>query len=193
MIAAPLVAFVNHLLRSEPHARERLAPFTGKRVRVTAPPLPGLHMTVVEGGLLEVRAEGAADVTISLTPAAFPGLFRRDENTLRGIDFTGDAELAAALQFLFRHLEWNAEEDLSRIVGDVAAHRVASMGRDLLAWQKEAAERFGHNLAEYFTEEAGVIAPPADLARFAREIAEVRDAVERLEKRIDRIAAAIQR
>lgn len=193
MLATPLVIFVNHLLRDEPHARARLAPFAGKRVLVTAAALPDLRFAVREGGLLNSVADGAPDVTIKVSPAALPALLRRDENALRGIDFTGDAELAGALQFLLRHLEWEIEEDLARVVGDVAAHRLARTGREFFAWQKEAAERFGQNLAEYFTEEARVLAPPAHLARFGREVAELRDAVERLEKRIDRIAAAVRR
>ena len=105
---------------------------------------------------------------------------------LRSIGFTGDAELAAALQYLAKHLRWEVEEDLSRVVGDVAAHRIASTARDFLAWQKDAGVRLGENVAEYLTEEAALVAPPAALARFGRDVADLVDALERLEKRLDR-------
>ena len=123
-------------------------------------------------------------LVVTLTPAALPALARRDETVLREMTFTGDAELAAALQYLARHLEWDVEEDLSRVVGDVAAHRIAGGARDFVAWQKEAAVRLGQNFAEYLTEEAGVIAPQAAVSGFARAVDDLRDAVERLEKRI---------
>lgn len=191
MTPAPLVAFLNHLLDAAPWARERLAPFAGRTWRVTLAPLPDLTFAVAASGMLE-----AADVTpepdlvVALTPAALPALARRDESVLRETTFTGDAELAATLQFLARHLEWDVEEDLSRVVGDVAAHRIAGGAREFLAWQKEAALRLGQNFAEYLTEEASVIAAPADVTAFAHAVDDLRDAVERLEKRIARLEQA---
>jgi ubiquinone biosynthesis protein UbiJ len=101
--------------------------------------------------------------------------------------FSGDAELAAALQFLFRNLSWDVEEDLARVIGDLAAHRLVNSAREFLTWQKDAAARIGENLAEYLSEEAAMLAPRPELARYAREVAELRDAVERLEKRLERI------
>jgi ubiquinone biosynthesis protein UbiJ len=184
----PLVAFLNHLLEPAPWARERLAPFAGRTWRVTLAPLPDLTFVVAASGTLEASdATPEPDLVVALTPAALPALARRDESVLREMTFSGDAELAAALQFLARHLQWDVEEDLSRVVGDVAAHRIAGGARDFLAWQKEAALRLGQNVAEYLTEEAGVIAAPADVTAFARAVDDLRDAVERLEKRIEHL------
>jgi ubiquinone biosynthesis protein UbiJ len=191
VVSFPVIAFINHLLAEEQWARDKLAPFAGQRVRVTAPALPDLAFAVATDGMLEAAGEGDADLTIGLSPAALPTLLTRDESVLQTITFSGDAELAGTLQFLFRHLRWEVEEDLSRVVGDVAAHRIASTGRAFAAWQKDAAERFGQNVAEYLAEEAELLAPKPDLARFAREVAELVDAVERLEKRLDRIAGAL--
>jgi ubiquinone biosynthesis protein UbiJ len=188
---APLLAFLNHLLEPAPWARERLMPFAGRTWRVTLTPLPELTFVVLDSGLLEASdATPEPDLVVALSPTALPALARRDEAMLREVTFTGDAELAAALQFLARHLEWDVEEDLSRVVGDVAAHRIAGGARDFLAWQKEAALRLGQNFAEYLTEEAGVIAAPADVSAFARAVDDLRDAVERLEKRIARLEQA---
>jgi ubiquinone biosynthesis protein UbiJ len=189
MIAAPLAAFVNHLLAPEAWARDRLAPFAGKRICINAAPLPDLALRVRAGGLLEAAPAAEFDLTVTVTPAALPSVLRRDASALQAMTFTGDAELAAALQFLLRNLRWDVEEDLSRAIGDVAAHRLAQTARDFLAWQKEAVERLGANVAEYLTEEAAVLAARADLAQFGREVAALADAVARLEKRVDRLAA----
>ena len=180
----PIFAFLNHLLESAPWARERLAPFAGRTWRVELAPLPDLGFVVREDGMLDVSDVLEPHLVVTLTPAALPALARRDEIVLREMTFAGDAELAAALQYLARHLEWDVEEDLSRVVGDVAAHRIAGGARDFVAWQKEAAVRLGQNFAEYLTEEAGVIAPQAAVSGFARAVDDLRDAVERLEKRI---------
>ena len=192
MVSFPVIAFINHLLAEEQWAREKLAPFAGKRVRVTAPGLPDLAFTVSADGMIEsTKGDGEPDLTVALSPAALPKLMQRDESVLQTVSFTGDAELASALQFLFRHLRWEVEEDLSRVVGDVAAHRIVATGRAFAAWQKDAAERFGQNVAEYLTEEAELLATKPELARFSREVGELVDAVERLEKRLDRIARAL--
>src|SRR2546430_11066708 len=42
---------------------------------------------------------------------------------------------------LFRSLIWDFEEDLSRVFGDVVAHRLASGGKAVAAWQRDAALR----------------------------------------------------
>ncbi len=192
MIELPVIAFVNHLLDAEPWAREKLAPFAAKRVQVKAPPLPDLAFAVSAEGRLESAGEGAPDLTVTLSPADLPRLLAGDDTVLRSIGFTGDAELAAALQYLAKHLRWELEEDLSRVVGDVAAHRVANTARDFIAWQKDAGQRFGENVAEYLTEEAALLTPPATLARFGRDVADLVDALERLEKRLDRIDAKLR-
>jgi len=192
VIELPVIAFVNHLLDAEPWAREKLAPFAGKRVRVKALPLPDLALAVSAEGKLEPAPELDPDLTVTLSPADLPRLIQGDDTILRSINFAGDAELAAALQYLAKHLRWEFEEDLSRVVGDVAAHRIAGTARDFVAWQKDAGQRLGENFAEYLTEEAGLLAPPAALARFGRDVADLVDALERLEKRLDRIDAKLR-
>ncbi len=189
MLPHPFVAVVNHLLARQSWATDRLRPFAGRRLRLRAPPLPDLDLAVAETGLLQRAAAGDPDLTVTLKPAALPGLLARDDRLMRDAEIAGDTEFAAALQFVFRNLRWDAEEDLSRIVGDAAAHRTVSAGRAFAAWQRDAAQRLGENVSEYLKEEAQQLARPQDVADFGRAVAEVRDAVERLEKRLERLAA----
>lgn len=190
MLPHPAVAALNHLLAREAWATDRLRPFAGRRVCLRLPPLPDLALAISDTGLL-ARASGdaAPDLTVTLKLGALPALLARDDRLMRDADIAGDTDLAAALQAVFRNLRWDVEEDLSRVVGDAAAHRAVSAGRSFLAWQKDAARRLGENVAEYLKEESGQLPRPADVTAFGREVAEVRDAVERLDKRISRLAA----
>ena len=52
---SPIAAALNHLLDSEPWARERLAPFAGRRW-MRAPPLPALRFLVAADGRLSTAA-----------------------------------------------------------------------------------------------------------------------------------------
>ena len=106
---------------------------------------------------------------------------------MRAVDVQGDAKLAAEILVLARHLRWDAEEDLSRLVGDVAAHRLAEAGRAFAAWHLDAAQRLAAALADYVTEEKQLLARRADLADLGDSVARLRDAVARLDKRVERL------
>jgi ubiquinone biosynthesis protein UbiJ len=89
--------------------------------------------------------------------------------------------------FLVRYLRWDAEEDLSRVLGDVAAHRLAAGAREFFASQREALARTAENLVDYMLEERELVAHPASFAEHRLAVAHLRDAIERLEKRVDRL------
>src|SRR5579859_6590966 len=107
---------------------------------------------------------------------------------MRAVEVTGNARLASEVMLLARHLRWDAEEDLSRLVGDVAARRVVGLTRKFAAWQTDAARRFAQSLVDYAVEERRIVVRRPELAVLAAGIARLRDAIERLEKRIERIA-----
>lgn len=188
MLLHPVVAILNHLLAREAWATDRLRPFAGRRVRLRTPPLPAIDLAIADTGLFDRPASPEEPhLTVTLKPGALPALLARDDRIMREAEIEGDTDLAAALQFVFRNLRWDVEEDLSRLVGDAAAHRAVSAGRAFVGWQRSAAQRLGDNVAEYLKEETQSLPRPADVAAFGRDVAETRDAVERLEKRIARL------
>lgn len=177
---------LNHVLAQQSWARQRLIPFAGQIVEFRLPPLPDLRIAIQPDGLVEAAPPGApADLSIGIRPAAVPLILLRHESMLREIAVTGSADLAQVVQQLFRELEWDFEEDLSRVFGDVLAHRMAGAGRELFAWQREAGLRLAQNFAEYWTEERPLIARRGDLARFSSEVDRLRDDVERMDKRLE--------
>jgi len=187
--ATPAVAFcflLNRLLDAEPWARLRLAPFAGETVELRAPLLPTLRLRILAGGTVE---PGGAEpgLTMTLKPGLLAALARGEEHAMRSVDVEGDAKLAAEVLVLARHLRWDAEEDLSRLVGDVAAHRLADAGRAFAAWHLDAAQRLAAAVADYVTEEKQLLARRTDLAALGDSVARLRDAVARLDKRVERL------
>lgn len=187
----PFSLALNHLLEAEPEARERLAPFAGASVELRAPPLPALTFTILPGGRVEgeMRAGGAAPaLVVTLKPGLLAALAKGEDHLMRAVEVSGDERLAAEVMWLVRHLREAlpdiAEEDLSRLVGDVAARRLAQGARDLLAWQSDALARLAESFADYVTEENRMLIARAEHASFAADVSRLRDAVERLEKRI---------
>jgi ubiquinone biosynthesis protein UbiJ len=187
-------AGLNHLLAQQPWAAERLKAFAGQCAEFRCPPFPDLRLAILESGLVEeAPADAASALVVKLTPFALPLVLARDEAALKQVELQGSAELAAAVQHLFRHLAWDIEEDLSRVFPDIVAHRLTEGGRALAAWQKEAATRLAENLAEYLTEEQPLLAPPADVEKFSREADALREDAARLEKRIERLESTRRR
>lgn len=187
-LESPFAAALNRLLGTESWARERLVPFAGETLELRAPPLPPLRFTVREDGRLDpAPPEAAAALTVTFGPGALAAAVQGEEHLLRAVEVSGNARLATEVMFLFRHLRWDAEEDAARVIGDVAAHRLAGMIRGAAAWHAEAARRIADSLVEYATEEARLVVRRADLAEFAQDNARLRDGLERLEKRIGRL------
>ena len=166
--ATPAVAFcflLNQLLDRERWARERLEPFAGQSVELRPPLLPPLRLTITAGGRIE---EGGPE------PAAVV--------TLDGV--SGASAFADELRNLAKHLRWDAEEELSRLVGDVAAQRIGDTARALARWQLDAARRVGEALADYATTESGTLVRRGELEDFAAEVERLRAAIDRLEERL---------
>ncbi len=185
-----VAAALNHVLGQNPWACARLAPFAGRTVALRCPPFPELRLRIGDAGRVSAAAgEDAAALTVTLAPAVLPLLAARDERALGRVAIEGSAELAEAVRSLFTNLSWDVEEDLSRLLGDVLAHRVAAGGEALVRWQRDAATRLGENLAEYWTDEQPLLARPEEVAAFCRAVDALRDDVARLEKRIDTLGS----
>ena len=106
---------------------------------------------------------------------------------MRAIRVEGNAPLASEVLFLARHLRWDAEEELAKVVGDVAAHRLAGAARTVAAWHADAAQRVAEALVEYATEEKPLLVKRGELDESAAALARLRDALERMEKRVARL------
>lgn len=188
MFTPAVSASINHLLRSNSWARERLKPFAGKTARFECPPFT-LVLTVTQNGEV-AAAQAPADVTIAGSPALMLRVLARDETAWTDIKIDGDTGFATAINHVWRNLRWDAEEDLSRVFGDIAAHRMAQSGRTLEQWGRQSADNLLHALAEYWTEEQPLIASRHEIEQFNREVDALRDDLARIEKRLEQLIPA---
>src|SRR5258705_3708077 len=154
MIERGALAALNHLLQQQPWAPERLRAFAGQCVEFRCPPFPDLRLAITDEGLLDrAPAEAASALVVKLTPGTLPFLLARDETARKQVEIEGSADLASAVDTLFRHLSWDFEEDLSKLFGDIVAHRLAAGGRTLAAAQRQTLLRPATNLAQCSTQD----------------------------------------
>ena len=195
MLLRPFLRVFNHLLAQEDWARERLKPFAGQSVclRLGAIALP---LAVRADGLFAAhdaaddgadRGASAATVTITLPPDAPLRALTDRQSVFTAAHIAGPAEFAETLGFVFRNLDWDAESDLARVVGDVAAHRLVTGGRKVARWHQRQATNLALNVAEYLTEENPTIARRADVAEFCAQTDALSAELAALEARIARL------
>ncbi len=190
MIAAGLFErSLNHLLQQSPGATGILLRHAGAGVRFDLA-LAQLDFRIAEDGYFSEAAIDAPDAVIRPTPALVARLPFFGREALRHADYQGDPALLAALDRVFKQLDWDVEADLAPLVGDIAAHRLHAMGRDALAGMSQAVSAVGRNASEYMAEEADMMARAVDVARFNREVDTLADDVARLEARLRRLEPA---
>jgi ubiquinone biosynthesis protein UbiJ len=125
---------LNHVLMQEPQAMERLVRQSG-RVVVTQWRAFRFAIRVTPAGLLDLADGNAApDLTLVLTEES---PLKLAKHLLQGekppVRIEGDVQLAAEVNWLVDNVRWDAEEDLSRILGDAPAHLVAQAGSKMAA------------------------------------------------------------
>lgn len=184
-----IVRVLNHLLASAEWARLRLSAHAGRGAQVRCGSV-GLLLTVEADGYLRVaEADTPVEVTLLIPASVLPELLAGDTGrVMNAVRLEGNAEFADALGFVFRNLRWDAEEDLSRVVGDIFAHRLMNAARALKDGQARAWRALGGNLSEYFADEQEVLVNRANLGIFNDELRTLRDDIARLDKRTGRLA-----
>ncbi|MBI3526192.1 MAG: hypothetical protein HY066_17005 [Betaproteobacteria bacterium] len=187
---AALIA-LNHLLQGATWARARLAPFAGRAARLSLPPFRLDFAVTADGTLTTLTTVGKEipDVEIAL-PADTPLLlFQGSEAVARATRISGSAEFADALGFVLRELRWDFEEDLSKPLGDIAAHRIAAQLKAFGAWHRQAARNLAENFTEYLTEEQPLLAKSAAVKAFPGKVQQLHADLAQLEQRVARLGA----
>lgn len=182
---------INHLLAPAPWARERLSPHAGQHALLHAEPFDILFTVLPDGFLTAADAGTTPSIRLSLPLAALPGLLTGDPGkAMSKVRIDGNAEFADALGFVFRNLRWDAEEDLSRVLGDILAHRVVLGAQVLRDEGSRAWQALGGNVAEYLTEEQPLLVTRVALERQGEELGTLRDDLARLDKRVERLGVS---
>jgi ubiquinone biosynthesis protein UbiJ len=190
LLPSPAAAAVNHVLRTAPLAMERLARHAGRTARFEVGPFAFALTVQTTGEVTAAVSEAAADLQVRVSPFLLPRLAAGEEAAFRDIDMRGDMEFAQEISYLARNLSWDVEEDLSRVVGDIAAHRLVGAGRAAVHWGRDARLRVAQGAAEYWTEESPLIASRVKVQGFVREVSELAESLDRLDKRVERLEAS---
>lgn len=184
---SPVPAAINHLLAREPWAREKLARHAGK-VALFDAGVVSLRLKAAADGMVEAAGTGETqNVTIRVKLSDLPVILQNREHAFSYVQIEGDADFANTISQLSETLRWEAEEDLAKLVGETAAVRFVSTARTAFDMVKTTQQKIAENVAEYFLEENPMLVRPQAVAEFSSDVTRLRDDVERLAKRIEKL------
>jgi ubiquinone biosynthesis protein UbiJ len=187
-----LVSVINHLLAKEPWARARLRDHAGKVACLDAGGIV-LRLRIGSDGMLETASSDApVNVTIAVKLADLPQIAQNRERAFSYVTIAGDADFANSISQVAQNMRWEAEADLAPWIGDIAAVRVVAGAKSLVATVRETHEAMAQNLAEYFTEENPLLISPPAMAELTGGVNKMRDDVERLIKRLEKLESRLK-
>lgn len=188
----PVAKLLNRNIGESTPARELCTKLSGTVVAVRVRDTALAAYFVVSDEELDVVTETTEepDVVICgsiLTLARMAG--QSGEAAIRNgsLDLTGDADLAHQFQQLLSYAKPDVEEELSGIVGDVAAHRLGELARGVGRWGRDARSTMAANIREYLQEESRDAPSRYEIDRFTAELSKLRDDVDRIEARLNRL------
>ena len=107
------------------------------------------------------------------------------------VSLEGDAEVASGFWQLLRAARPDAEEELSRVVGDVLAHDIGKTVNSLDKYGRRVLSAFQMNTTEYLQEEVKQLPPRVEIDGFFSSLERLRDDIERTGIRINRLEAKL--
>lgn len=190
----PVVRLINRQIQNKTPARELCAELDGRiiaiRVRDTA---LALYFRVRNNALEAGNFDDDPDVVISGSLFALARLVGSSaDSAIRdgSVDLSGDVETAQAFQHLLAYGKPDLEEELSGVLGDVAAHGIGEVARNIGRWAENTQATVHQNIQEYLQEESRSLPSRYEIESFHKQTDTLRDDVDRFEARVRRLEQA---
>ncbi len=179
------------LLHLDPELLPRLSRHAGAVIEVHIDGL-GAHLALeitAEGLRFHSHPPGTPRAVIQGGPASLLRLARGEPPAACGVTLQGDIALLQALTQALREAEWDWEEGLAGVGGDIFAHQVGRGVRGLVDFMRRASGEFQRDLSEYLRDETELLAVPHEVRHWTDAVDDLVEAEARLEARVRRLEA----
>lgn len=188
----PVANVLNRNIRATTPAQELCEKLDGTIVAVRVRDTSLATWFIIHDDFLELAADCDAEPDVVITGsiitlarmAGEPGVGALRDGSL---ELTGDAHIADDFQQLLEYAKPDIEEELSSVIGDAAAHRLGEIARGMGGWANSARSTMGANIREYLQEESRDVPSRYEVDRHADNVGALRDDVDRLEARVNRL------
>ena len=188
--------FLQHLTNQNNWSREYLLPFAGKVVQFDIAFIK-TNVLILEDGSMSIAGETAAQsiglgANIHAPPSLVLRILAGDESAKTQIKIDGDTHLATELGKVLQHMRWDVEEDLSKIVGDIAANKTASAAKSVFLEAKKQTINVAEMISEFWQEEKPILAKKRHVVKFNADVDTLKSDVARFEKRLEKLNKKLQ-
>ena len=185
----PIARLLNKNIGESTAAREQCKRLDGKVVAIRVRDTALASYFAVDNETVSLSAEHDAEPDVVITGSLVTLALLSGEDSLRdgSLDLTGDAATAQAFQQLLAHAKPDVEEELSGVIGDTAAHTLGKFARGVGRWAHQTRSIMRDNIREYLQEESRDMPSRYEVERFSKDVNVLRDDVDRLAARIDRL------
>ena len=194
---------LNEYLKMDAQAPAKLASLSNKVIAIT---LQGWDITLYllpDAQGIQVMSEysGEADTIIKGTPVALFNMSQGDASAAsmreQNITIEGDLELGQQFSQFFKQLDIDWQESIAQGFAkittpsnaDVIAHKIGRLVEGIQQWQPQAKATLEKNIAEYLQQESGILPFAEEMEPFNKVVDTIRNDVDRLEARIQRLIA----
>ena len=182
---------INHLLAQHAWARRRLAAHAESVVAIEAVGVTLRCAITNDGYLSDASRDRTADATIDVSSDAVSALGGGIEDLMHRVKIQGNADIADTLGFVFRHLTWDREADLARLLGPILGRRLNLAVERGARTIPQAGTRLARNAGEYLVHEGRMLVAHGELQTLQEALRHLRDDIARLDKRIARLRAPL--
>jgi ubiquinone biosynthesis protein UbiJ len=177
----PIARVLNRNIGESTAAREQCKRLDGKTIAIRVRDTALSCYFLIDNEVVTLGAEPDNEPDVVITGSLVTLALMAGEDSIRdgSLDLTGDAATAQAFQQLLTHAKPDVEEELSGVIGDAAA---------IERWARETRSIMGDNIREYLQEESRDVPSRYEVERFSKDVNVLRDDVDRLAARIDRLA-----
>ena len=188
LLSATLESAINRVLALDENSAKRLRPLAGKRLALHLQELSQPLLFVFSQRIDILICDDEPDCLISLSVSTLPQLTDSSQLTelirQQKLSVRGDMQLAQDMSALFKELDIDWQEHVSRYTGDVVAHHLGRVVRDGSQWLSNKAALVKRQLRDALAEEKPVLVPKGRQMQFNRDLDALTKRTEALDKRI---------
>ncbi|WP_273150708.1 ubiquinone biosynthesis accessory factor UbiJ [Methylophaga thiooxydans] len=186
----PIETVINAALKQDPDTCARLSAFEQRSIVVNIDDLKQfVHITFHASTLqLSHNDEETADLLISGNAFALLKLGEHPDNLFSSdIRIHGDVQFAKQLQDVLDGFDFDWEQQLSRVTGDVIAQPLAYGIKQGFSWLRDTNRSLQMTTSEYLREEAQLLPDKIQIDDYMQAVDRLRADCDRLEARIKRL------
>ena len=189
-VAALLESSINRYLSLDPSIQNSVDALENKSVTLRLKEFSFPLFFKIDNGRIKVLVDIQTETDVSLSTTV-PTLVRMtlsndgDESVLGSeLEMSGNMDVGRHFRSIFRNVDIDWEEVISRRTGDVIAHKLGNGVRQLNRWLGNTRQTFQKDITEYLQEESAQLPSGVEVSSYVDSVDEIRTAVERAEAKL---------